>query len=435
VGGNGGGNYESSNDGIARELKLLGATPPILNVAGGGLRTNLKKSPGHVIALGVLGFVTAVLLVILLFNHPYSLGDQPFPDAHEYLNAAYRLAHGHGYTTTVRDTVFSPHARQAVNPPRYPPGTSLVLAPFAFFGSYPGNEELGTRLIVIALVLAVGWAGYALCGWYAAVISALVVALSPFAMINTQIVMSDALAALLIVACVPLMRLRTRSASYVLGVAAGYGVVCRESGLLVVVCILVVVHGRERLRVAVGAVGPIAGLALYNWSTFGTPWGSGYSYWLGKFPQYSLSYVTRHPWPPGAEVYYQSSLALFHFVEQSHTALISTVPNFVFYPLIVLGFSTVFGPPWLTLIGLVTAIRSWKLREARFTVLISGLFVLFYMANFSQDPRLVAGPCILLTIWGVVGLVNLTRALWGRYGEAKWNPDLPRLNQISRSSP
>ena len=218
-----------------------------------------------------------------------------------------------------------------------------------------------------------------------------------------------------------------------LGFFAGYGVVCREGGILVVVCLLIVVQKRQRLRVAVGAVGPIVGLALYNWSTFGSPWGTGYSYWLSGFSQYSLKYVTMHPWPPGGQGYYQSSLELFHLVEQSHAGLIGPLPNYVFYPLILFGFSAVFGPPWLTLIGLLTAIRSWNRREARFTLLLSGLLVLFYMANYSQDPRFIAGPCILLTIWGLVGLVNLTRAIWYRYGKELLPQRPSTLTRVPRS--
>ncbi len=366
--------------------------------------------------MGSLALLTLVVLVVLSLNHPYALNNQPFPDPQEYLNAAYRLAHGHGYTTTVRDNPYF-HTRQAVNPPRYPPGMSLVLAPFALFGTYPGNEEVGARLIVVALVVAVGGAGYVLGGWYPALISSFIVALSPFAMVNTRIVMSDALGALLIVVCVPLMKLKAKWSGYVLGLVAGYGVVCRESGIVVIACLLIVVQHRERLRVAVGATGPVIGLALYNLSAFGAPWRTGYGYWLGPFPEYSVSYITKHPWPPGSQSYYASSLELFDLVRDSHAGLIGPLPNWLFYPLILLGFSAVFGPPLLTLVGLVTAIRAWQRPEARFTLLLAGVSVVFYMANFTQDPRFLAGPCILLTVWGIVGLVHLARSLWDRYGE------------------
>ena len=78
-----------------------------------------SKDPFRFIVLAGLGFLALVFTVLLLLHQPYSLANQPFPDAHEYLDAANRLAHGHGYTTTVRDNAFSPHLRQAVNPPRY----------------------------------------------------------------------------------------------------------------------------------------------------------------------------------------------------------------------------------------------------------------------------------------------------------------------------
>ena len=95
--------------------------------------------------------------------------------------------------------------------------------------------------------------------------------------------MSDALAALLIIVCVPLIKRRTRGSAYLLGLIAGYGFVIRESGIIVVACTLIVVVGWDRLRVAVAAAVPIVGLAIYNWATFGAPWRTGQSYGWGAF--------------------------------------------------------------------------------------------------------------------------------------------------------
>jgi hypothetical protein len=382
---------------------------------GAGFRDAFIASPGHLIALSSLALLTLSGMLLLLFQHPYPLSNQPFPDAHEYINAAYRIVHGEGYTTTVRDNAFSPHIHQIVNPPRFPPGTSLVLAPFALIGSYPANVEFGARLIVLGLVLAVGWAGYSLGGWYPALLAAFVTAMSSFATFSAHVVMSDALGALLTVVCLPLMRLKEKWAMYLAGFAAGYGFVCREAGVVVVASLLIVIAGSDRFRVAAGAGVPIFGLALYNWSTFGAPWSTGYGYWLGPFREYSLSYVTKHSMP--VTTTYGSSLQLFHLVGHSSAGLIGTVPNVLFYPLIALGFSATFGPPFLTLVGLVTAIRSWSRREARFTLILTAGSAVLLMANFSQDPRLIAGPCILLTVWGVFGLVQLMRAIWRRYGD------------------
>jgi hypothetical protein len=382
----------------------------------GALRAANSKDRFRVIVLGILGLLTLAFTLVLLLRQPYSLPNQPFPDAHEYLNAANRLAHGHGYTTTVRDNAFN-HQHQSVNPPRYPPGTSLLLAPFALLGHYPGNVEFGSKLIVVAMVIAAGWAAFVIAGWYAALLTAFITSISEFALVSARTVMSDALAALLIVVAVPLMKMHRKWSVYVLGLLAGYGVVIREGGVIVVACLLVLMTGWDRLRIALSAALPILGLAIYSWVTFGAPWKNGYSYWLGKFPYYSLSYVLKHPWPPGGEGYYADSLQNFHLVALTSSGPIGLVPNLWFYPLMVLGCSGAFGPPLFTSIGLIATVRWWRRREARFTLLLTALAVVFYMPNFSQDPRFIAGPCILLTAWASAGVVHVARIIRDRYGQ------------------
>ena len=397
-----------------------------------------SKDPFRFITLGGLGSLALVFAVLLLLRQPFSLVDQPFPDAHEYINSAARLAHGHGYTTTVRDNPFSPHRRQSVNPPRFPPGTSLILAPFGLVGHYPGNIEFGSRLVVVALVIAAGWAAFVMAGWYAALLAAFITSTSEFALVSTRVVMSDALAALLIVVSVPLMKMtskrslyplgflagygvvkikmHSRWSVYLLGFLAGYGVVIREGGVIVVACLLVVMTGWDRCRIAAGACLPILGLAAYNWATFGAPWQTGYTYWLGKFPFYSLSYVFKHPWPQ-SEAYYGEWLRVFHLVAYTHSGVIGLLPNIWFYPLILLGCSAVFGPPGFTLLGMIAAALWWRRREARFTLLVAALTAIFYMPNFTQDPRFMAGPCILLTVWASAAIVHLARRVRNEYGQ------------------
>ena len=247
----------------------------------------------------------------------------------------------------------SPHLRQSVNPPRFPPGTSLVLAPFAWIGHYPGNIEFGSRLLVVALVIATGWAAFTIAGWYAALLAAFVTSTSEFALLEYP--RCD-------------VRRIGRSADRCLCAAHEdpYEVECLPPGLPRRLrrrdsrerryrrgCLLIVMTQWDRLRVAAGASLPILGLAVYNWSTFGSPWRTGYSYWLGNFHFYSLSYVFKHPWPPGGEEgYYAESLHVFHLVAYTHSGVIGLLPNIWFYPLILLGCSAVFGPPGFTLLGI-----------------------------------------------------------------------------------
>ena len=375
-----------------------------------------QNHPIRLVVLCGLGALALITTSLLLFHQPFPLAAQPFPDAHEYLNAAYRLAHGHGYTTTVRDNPYSPHAKQVVNPPRFPPGTSLILAPFGLVGSYPGNIAFGARLLAVTLVLATGWAAYSLAGWYAALLAVVIAATSQFVLVNTHIVMSDALAATLVVLCIPLLKLRANWSTFLLGFVAGYGVVIRESGVVVLVALLIVVSGWNRLRIIAGALPPVLGLAIYNWKTFGAPWGSGYGYWLGPFHEYSLSYVFKHPWP-GADGYYARSLQFFHLARITHTGVVGLLPNLWFYPLMILGFSAIFGPPWLSLVGLVGAARWWRQREALFTLLLVVLTVLIYAPNFNQDPRFMAGSCYVLTAWALAAFVYAARWMRQEYGQ------------------
>ena len=201
-----------------------------------------------------------------------------------------------------------------------------------------------------------------------------------------------------------------------MGLIAGYGFVVRESGILIVASALIAVGGWNRLRVAAAAALPIAGLAIYNWATFGAPWRTGQGYWLGTFHVYSLSYILKHPWPEGGEVNYAFSLRLFDLLGHAHHEFIALTPNLVFYPLILMGFSTVFGLPWVPLVGLIATVRWWRLPEAKFSLLLAVLTVLFYMPNFEQDPRYLAGPCFLLTAWASVAFVTIARTIRERHG-------------------
>lgn len=220
-----------------------------------------------------------------------------------------------------------------------------------------------------------------------------------------------------------------------MGLIAGYGFVIRESGIIVVACVLVVVAGWDRLRVGVAAALPIAGLAIYNWATFGAPWRTGQAYWLGSFHLYSLSYVLKHPWSEGGEINYAFSLRFFHLLGHTHSGFIALVPNLWFYPLILLGFSTVFGLPWVTLVGLIAAAWRWRLPEARFTLLLAVLTVVFYMPNFEQDPRYLAGPCFLLTAWAAAAVVHVARKVRTSHGQQIANFLAPAQAKTAAQTP
>src|SRR5919202_1466323 len=64
-------------------------------------------------------------------------------------------------------------------PPRYPPGFSAALAPFALVGTYPANVQLGSKLYATLYLVATLAAGWIVGGPLAAAVGVALVGSSP----------------------------------------------------------------------------------------------------------------------------------------------------------------------------------------------------------------------------------------------------------------
>ena len=73
------------------------------------------------------------------------LVQQPFPDSAEYTNSARSLARDEGFYTFI----YKGH----IQPPRYPPGYPMALAPFAAVGSHPRDVQRGAKFWAMGYVL------------------------------------------------------------------------------------------------------------------------------------------------------------------------------------------------------------------------------------------------------------------------------------------
>lgn len=388
----------------------------------------VRKIGGPRLPYLVLAVVlTAAAVVVLLATRSIPLAGQPFPDSAEYADGAYRLAHGDGYSTTVRDISGSPHLAEAVNPPRYPPGYSIALAPFTLVKDFPGNVELGTKVLALVLVLVIAWAALELGGPWAAVIAVLLALLGSFVARSAQVVLSDAFGATLAVALLPLVKRRSPTAVYAAGVVAGYGVVVRNSGVVVLACLLIVLSHRDRVRVLIGAAPPVAGLAIYQWSAFGRPWSTGYSYWLPQVRAFSPGFITKHP-PRGDTIFldavHPGLVSLSCRVSCARVGMIGSLPSWLFYPMAVIGFFGIFSPPFVSVIGLVSAARSWREPVARLVLLTSIVTVLFFLPYFFQSGRFMAAPAMMLVVYAAVGIAGMVTDLGRRH--AFTGPPAPR---------
>lgn len=357
-------------------------------------------------ALAVLAAFVAVLPVLRLGAAP--LAKQPFPDSQTYVDGAWQLARGHGYVTNVEQSP-TPVPRHLATPvaPRYPFGTSAVLVPFVLaFGRIEGAQT-GARVIVALYVLAVIAAAWLLGGPLAALLAALFVRGSPFADTTATLVLSDPLAALLAVLILVALIRQSTLRIVVARALAGALIDVRLLGIVALPAAFLAA-GRRRWILLCAAVPGVALLAYYQWTTFGSPFVSGYSHWLPHLHQFGLGYLTGSPVASdGTLIHPHASHVLSSVCACDPT---TELGNLAFYPAVLSGVVWIYTPPLIGLIGLIALIRARRTPPARYALALIALNVVIVYVYFWQAARLVAPAASLLLVYAAVGLASF--AMW-----------------------
>jgi 4-amino-4-deoxy-L-arabinose transferase-like glycosyltransferase len=352
--------------------------------------------------------VGAILLaaVPVLAAKPKPLAAQPFPDAQEYADASLQLSRGNGYATYVHGG-----DRQ---PPRYPPGFSALLAPFARWGGdYPQSVQRGAKVFALATLVAVCLGAWALGGPAAAGVAALIAGTSPFYSTMATLVMSDAVGMLFAVVPLILLTRRGIGAAAAAGAIAGAGVLVRLASIVTLPA-LAVAFGRSRLAIAavVGAVPLIAVLLASQWATFGHPLKTGYDHYFPTLQEFDLGY--------SRDVDLVQKEGPFIIEDRLDGRLMDWVcpcvaggpmrdmSNVTFYAAVALGLFWVFTPPLVTFFAIWELIRRRRSPVAKYASLAIAANVLLFVPYFHQGARFLAPTGGLLTIFAAAGLVSLT---------------------------
>ena len=212
----------------------------------------------------------------------------PFTDAYEYAATARALAHLRPYALVLSGASY---------PPRYPPGTALLLAPAYWLpGATLANGIYAVLAFAVLAVVCTYFLAQRLAGRVAGVAAAASLLLSPLFIARAHEVMSEALT-MAFAAAAALLLTRLLSCTgrrlptgplLVLGVVVGLATLVRLTNgvLLPAVAVGLLTDGRTRAgwrRVAaLTGSGPLAaGTAqvVYNLVTFGSPIATGYVYW------------------------------------------------------------------------------------------------------------------------------------------------------------
>lgn len=341
------------------------------------------------------------------------LAQQPFPDSAEYASSARSLARDEGFYTFIY--------KGRLQPPRYPPGYPMALAPFAAVGSYPHNVQRGAKFWAMLYVLVAVIAAWVLGGPVAGALVAVFVGVSPFARDSAGLVLSDTFGAMLTVLVLPLLRNPTRSGARLAGAASGLATIVRLTAGVNLVGLLVALP-RLRLKTALLLAVPfLVELGLLQWLIFGGPLSTGYSYWGVASHVFSLSYAT------GDSVIHEGP---FIFPDHLNGHLLDFVcpcqiggpqgsmSNLSFYPALLSGLFWVYSPPLIPLIGLAYAWRQRREAISRYTLTVTGLTLLILLFYRFQGTRFLAAPETLLIVLAGVWLAELAEKAW--HSRANW---------------
>jgi hypothetical protein len=362
-----------------------------------------------------IGAVVAALACIAVLvtverapERPLAL--QPIPDSVEYASSAQSLVNDRGFYST---SSVSHNWRQ---PPRYPPGYPIALAPFAAVGSYPRNVQRGAKFWAMAYVLVAIIAAWTLGGPLAAILAALFIGVSPFAKDAAGLVLSDAFTATLAVLMLPLLRYMNRSGARLAGAVGGLSTLARITGGINLIALLASLPPRFLKTAVIFALPSLVILGLIQWALFGSPLETGYTYWGVANHNFALSYLTGSSVREGP----------FIFPDLLNGKLLNWVcpcqlggpqasmPNLTFYPTLLAGGFWVFSPPFVPLLGLAYAWRHRREAIGRYTLLVTLFSLLVFGVYFYQGTRFMAGPATLLTVLASVWLAEIAAQLWRR---------------------
>jgi hypothetical protein len=333
------------------------------------------------------------------------LPNQPFPDAGEYADSANQLAHGNGFVTAVHGCCREDIS--GLQPPRYPPGFPLVMAAFAEFSNYPANVQMGARMLAMLYVLVTVGVAWRLGGATAAALTALFVGSSPFAAVSGSFVLSDAFAAGLTALLLILVRSRSAKTAALAGAGAGLLTTIRLSSGLAIPALLIGLRGRARWVMIASAAPFLLALGLYQWLTFGSPFRTGYDFWLpgAKFFD-PVSATTFRAFGDGPWVVPdQLGGALMRWVcPCADGGPMATAPDVLLYPAVLLGLFWTFAPPFVGLVGIAYLWSRRRDPESQFILALTVLTLAFYCVYFYQAARFMAAPATLLVISGGVAV-------------------------------
>lgn len=186
----------------------------------------------------------------------------------------------------------------------------------------------------------------------------------------------------------------------------------------------------------------VLALAIFQFSTFGSPLRTGYDYWLPNLKTFDVGYVLQRPMGDGPTMVGDALDArlLSWLCPCTDDGPLAALPNALFYPAVVLGPFWIFTPPFTGLLGLLYAIRCWRRDPAaRYAIWLTVTTCVMLSVYVFQAARLAAAPAALLAIFGAVavarGLEHTVAARWSHRLRFKVHRPLPPPVRVPDAPP
>jgi hypothetical protein len=365
---------------------------------------------GRRVLVVVAALVCAAVLIDVERAPERPLAQQPFPDSAEYASSARSLARDKGFYTFI----YKGH----IQPPRYPAGYPLALAPFAVVGSYPRDVQRGAKFWVLLYVLVAILAAWVLGGPLAGVLVAVFIGVSPFARDAAGLVLSDAFIAMLTVLVLPLLHRASRAGDRLAGAVSGFAAIARLTAGVNLVGLLSALPLRRFKSTLLWALPALLGLGALQWLMFGSPLKTGYDYWGVSSHFFSLGYATGDSIIREGPFIFPDHLNgdLLRFVCPCQVGgPQNSMSNLAFYPALLAGLFWVYSPPLVPLIGLAFAWLRRREPVGRYSLTVTALTFLVFLFYHFQGTRFMAAPATLLVVLAGVGVAEFAERIWLKY--------------------
>jgi hypothetical protein len=163
------------------------------------------------------------------------------------------------------------------------------------------------------------------------------------------------------------------------------------------------------MRTLVAALPPIVALGLVQWRIFGSPFSTGYDYWLPGLENFDWAYALADEGIRDGTLFPDAlnGLLMSWVCPCPAGGPQAALPHILLYPAVLIGLFWVYSPPLATLPGIFHAWQRRRDPVGAFALWLTITSLRFYTFYYYQATRFMAAPATVLTAFSAAWLGRL----------------------------